>query len=122
MMDSIYNYQSQNQVLSLNCIKKNIYYQRAKKISPRFYIFAFLVLFFSYIFLFIFAYVSTIPKILNAYEDTQTLHEHIRTTLRMKVNLSVVWAIMLFSVLGIMTYFIKNTQKLVDFISKQQKC
>lgn len=122
MIASIDSCQKQNRMLAMDSIKDNTYYQRAKKIGLRFYIFLFFSLLILYIFDFTFAYVSIIPKALNVYESSQTLNEHIKITLKMKANLSIFWAIMLFSIIGIMIHYVKNTQKLVDVISKYQKC
>ena len=118
MTDSIDNYQKQNRVLSIDSITENIYYQKARGIRPRLYISLFFSLLIIYIIVFTFAHVSIIPKALNVYESSQTLNEHIKITLEMKANLSLFWAIMLFSIIGIMIHYIKNTQKLVGFISK----
>ncbi len=120
MIVSVDSCQKQNRMLSMDSIKDNTYYQRAKKIRLSFYTFLFFLLLIVYIYDFTFAYVTIIPKAVNAYESSQTLAEHIKTTLKMNANLSIFWAIMLFSIIGIMILYIKNTQKLIDVIGKYQ--
>lgn len=121
MIASIDSYQKQNKMSAMDSIKDNTYYQRAKKVGHRFYIFLFFVLLILYIFVFTFAYVSIIPKALNIYESSQTLNEHIKITLKMKANLSIFWAIMLLFIIGIMIRYVKNTQNLVNSINKYQR-
>ena len=103
-------------VLSMDKFTKNSNYKKAKKTKPRNFIYLFIFFLILFWCQCVFVYLFYIPKILNFYEEFQTVQKHIQIPLERIAFFSVFWPLVFLAFLMSMIFYVRNIKKLTDSI------
>lgn len=105
----------------MRSLSSSIYYERVKKLNPKFFVVLLLFLVILFIAQLIFVYFKFIPTILQPYDELLEVKNHISYSLDRIIAFLIIWPIVLFGVIGAMIHQAKNIQKLIMNGEEKQK-